>query len=1848
MFDWDPNRPIPGTPGYNDPVGAAQRGSDIQEISVTDLISEGPIEGLVNGEASVYLAGDALSDTNRILKESPKAAEAETGEPHTITFAAASSSNQPVTASLKDRAGNTAYYNDLTETYSKSHIYRWITVHSVASSKVKIERIVKKGWEGMLTGIGSVRLCAVANTSPFGETTFFTQSTKTTQQGGILFNLKPIIRIKLPNGQVMKGDLISTHDTSYSSELNSGNTKRAIFRPWSTVATIGDTDKEIFAAGTNEVYGEVFIDRVLKVELREVSSNNVIYIPKNSSSLAVTDKEFTLGSEITIKGSSTNGGTPANTQKYPGSSLEFRIGNRTQEPFYQMSGTGVASFPVTLTSNQSEVFDTTNAYPTSIPSGYPTVDPLPTGMVQKTIVFSSSFTSAQINEIDRVKVQFEFPGGHYAMDEEGTDLSAGAAFNIELQGSESGGANPTDWKDLTGGAFKYQKWFGLQKTSIAYTVDIPINTFLNIKDLKLVVTRLTPDGQTNDNNHTGRLTAGGYIIRGRTDEISAVVDGVKIAQIIAVIDEKLEHPFAAMAAVRFSSKSFSGPPKRAYHVRGLKVKIPSNYVPRHLTDTGVATYTGLWNGEFSDEGTSNSSSLELGTYYTDNPAWIFYDILINNRYGLGDFLQAQEINKFQLYKIAKYCDELVPTVNGGTEPRFTANLYLTKATEAYKVLKDMATIFRGMLYWMDGQMSTIQDAPATPIYNFSESNILEGTLTTQNTASKTRKNQYTIMWNNPLASYAQEPLLIEDRENIIETGRVLPGKAVAFGCTSEGQAIRVGRWKAWTAVNQTEIIRFKTASNASFLVPGDIVNVQNKGETGVSFSGRITASSNSAITLDRDIATISSEAQEARGNAETFSFQSSSDYTYTLALLVMNRVVVLSQDAAVNVTHGGTTYTYNRGDTVTYGKISGTSTELIGTSDSDEQVEKNISNIQDDDGNDILVEFRNSTSVESKPFTSSNVSIVNGVTQIAISSAFSGTIPSSTVWAIKETFKGVNTLPSYKEYKLLGIKQDKDNNYELTGVEFSNNKFDIIDKGMQTAVEDPVYRPEPTIVPQPESVYVFETPRYKQQLQELHVMWETPLNTDGTEYEHVSSFVMHIEPKLPDGTDVIEIENASRRLMRFSDIPDGVYSFGVQTISKESKRSEIKWQAIDVKDKFKISCARTTEGVPLGIRSNTKMSSGTSTWSMDKAAWAMQSPGAPGTVVDNANTGTGATYQQSLTALGDGKHAYIYFDADSTSDYFKLTSSVAADFENTSQAYWRDLTQYTANSENDWTDCTDSADARVTVAPRSNKVVKSEGTTAFQTRFELGDIIRIKYASNKYVGAKVAFIEDDDTLYVDRRLNHTTSTITSVDEAKAIARNALRYDTANDAIIARIYRSGSTYTHAPLNWIEDVLLTGLRALIVSSDITILNYNAAGALQNNAAITITADATAYTAPEFQVTGGGFSGVSTSADGGYSTTGVSGQTLTKQIHNGSTNIAMGDKSPLEFTVSVRESSDQSNVKSKTFRISKIQDGQLGYNGKKSTTGYLYYNTQQASAPSAPSSSNVVITWSTGVLSGGVIGTGSTNWNQIAPIATGGTSGSKMYYVYYNVEQTDDDVENEATTSAVTLGSTVHTATNFVGLVRFTGTNSVADGSGGGLSFGSSGTTTIDGGKITTGTIDAARISLSGKNVSDLTNDAGYLTSHQSLSNYLTTSALNSALSAYSTTSAMNTALGAKLTITDLAGELSSEGVAFSASLTEQLAEDVNTEAGGSTLTGNNIAKFKSALTAAGIALSANTPFGTATTDITAGRIELVSNNMSLQQSSATATRENSIVIEATNNANRIVIYDGTVARVTIGKL
>ena len=247
-----------------------------------------------------------------------------------------------------------------------------------------------------------------------------------------------------------------------------------------------------------------------------------------------------------------------------------------------------------------------------------------------------------------------------------------------------------------------------------------------------------------------------------------------------------------------------------------------------------------WDGSFRGDETLDSSNPNRQKVYTNNPAWIYYDILTNKEYGLGTYIEEDTVDKFELYQIARYCDELVPSLTGGLEPRFTCNTYITKSTEAYKLLKDLASVFRGMPIYQEGLVSASQDRPKEPVALFTQSNVIDGLFNYEYTGQRARTNQINVTWNDPTQNYAQDVVSVDDSENIRKTGKIRSRSLIAFGCTSKGQAIRAGQWALNTDLLEVEVVKFNTSINAANLSIGDVVQVQDQ-QSGLKFigSGRI-------------------------------------------------------------------------------------------------------------------------------------------------------------------------------------------------------------------------------------------------------------------------------------------------------------------------------------------------------------------------------------------------------------------------------------------------------------------------------------------------------------------------------------------------------------------------------------------------------------------------------------------------------------------------------------------------------------------------------------------------------------------------------------------------------------------------------------------------------------------------------------------------------------------------------------------------------------------------------------------------------------------------------------------------
>lgn len=300
-----------------------------------------------------------------------------------------------------------------------------------------------------------------------------------------------------------------------------------------------------------------------------------------------------------------------------------------------------------------------------------------------------------------------------------------------------------------------------------------------------------------------------------------------------IIDEKFSYPNSAVIGMQIDAKQFNRIPARGYDIRGLKVKVPSNYDP--LT----RTYTGTWDGTFT-------------VAWTDNPAWVFYDLITNERYGLGEVVAESMVDKWGLYDIAKYCDTLVDDGYGNQEPRFTCNLYLQTREQAFQVIMNLASVFRSMTYWASGSIYVSQDSPKDVSQIFSPANVINGAFNYSGSSGKVRHTVALVSWNDPNDGYRPKIEYVSDDDGITRYG-VVQTDLTAIGCTSRGQAARLGKWLIYSELNETETITFKAGIDSVFIQAGDIIETNDPMRAGKRYGGRVASATTTAITLDADI-----------------------------------------------------------------------------------------------------------------------------------------------------------------------------------------------------------------------------------------------------------------------------------------------------------------------------------------------------------------------------------------------------------------------------------------------------------------------------------------------------------------------------------------------------------------------------------------------------------------------------------------------------------------------------------------------------------------------------------------------------------------------------------------------------------------------------------------------------------------------------------------------------------------------------------------------------------------------------------------------------------------------------------
>lgn len=300
-----------------------------------------------------------------------------------------------------------------------------------------------------------------------------------------------------------------------------------------------------------------------------------------------------------------------------------------------------------------------------------------------------------------------------------------------------------------------------------------------------------------------------------------------------IIDTEFAYPNTALMGVKFDSEYFSNIPTRTYDLLGLKVKVPSNY------DTRTRKYTGMWDGTFKID-------------WTDNPAWVLYDVVTNKRYGLGGRLGEFGADKWALYQVAQYCDQLVPDGFGGQEPRFTCNVWLTEQRSAYQVINDICSIFRAMPVWNGQQLTVVMDRPSDPVWTYTNANVDESGFSYTFSARKSRHNAIQVEYADKENSYEKAIEYVSDDESIRKNGLNVK-KITAFGCTSRGQAHRTALWLLQTEKLETKTVTFTVGAEGLMHIPGDIIKVADTHYAGTNIGGRVLAINGKTVTLDREI-----------------------------------------------------------------------------------------------------------------------------------------------------------------------------------------------------------------------------------------------------------------------------------------------------------------------------------------------------------------------------------------------------------------------------------------------------------------------------------------------------------------------------------------------------------------------------------------------------------------------------------------------------------------------------------------------------------------------------------------------------------------------------------------------------------------------------------------------------------------------------------------------------------------------------------------------------------------------------------------------------------------------------------
>lgn len=457
--------------------------------------------------------------------------------------------------------------------------------------------------------------------------------------------------------------------------------------------------------------------------------------------------------------------------------------------------------------------------------------------------------------VEAVGFTFAFPEGIFRYKSSGGRDGTTIGFTIEVNNKSDGSG--TWYKrhtyyqrelELTSAPFEWTFIVELPPTwATPYSLQKYANDAAKVDDV--VLFRITKTNENSDDSHHSKMYLKNYTIYSRN---------------------QYSHPYTALMGLTIDSKNFDGSiPRRQYDLKLLKVKVPSNYNIVCDDKTGKViqrNYTGLWDGTFKTD------------YWTDNPVWCFYDLVTNERYGLGKYIDSSLLNKWKLYEIAKYCDAVVADTRSGAvansytfsipdnlggvaasagnsavkEPRFTCNIFLSSREEAYSVVQRMAALFRGIVFYQNGTLEVSQDRPSTPTFLFNNTNVVNGVFSYSSSSSKARHTVAIVKWIDPDDLYSEKVEYVEDYDGIARYGyREI--EIDGFGCTSRGQARRIGRHILITEKFELETISFTTGIEGASLTPGSLIKVKDSYRQVYRAAGRVSSATSSYVVLDKAI-----------------------------------------------------------------------------------------------------------------------------------------------------------------------------------------------------------------------------------------------------------------------------------------------------------------------------------------------------------------------------------------------------------------------------------------------------------------------------------------------------------------------------------------------------------------------------------------------------------------------------------------------------------------------------------------------------------------------------------------------------------------------------------------------------------------------------------------------------------------------------------------------------------------------------------------------------------------------------------------------------------------------------------